>query len=226
MENYNTTGDSLANSQVPSIEDEDDTNNQGSSCQQEVMKDESAALPSNEINAVVSKGSADVDMENYETTGDSLENSQVPSIEDDDETTNKGSSCQQEVMKDESAALPSNEINSGVSDQDSNSFYLRNVSLTAKNQVDSFVLDLVNTTTSQLDTSSHLNQPELTTSESVEAGPGPVNEDSSSYTKVLMQSIKGKDSSESTAMSPGNSNVSSGSHVEACSNNCILCGIV
>ncbi|PFX13515.1 hypothetical protein AWC38_SpisGene22394 [Stylophora pistillata] len=203
MENYNTTEDSLANSQVPSIEDDDQTSNQGSSCQQEVMKDESAALPSNEINAVVSQGSADFDVENYDTTGDSLANSQVPSIGDDDETANKGSSCQQEVMKQESAAVPSNKINAGVPDQDSNSFYLRNISMAVKNRVRSFVLNLVNTTSSQLDTSSHLNQPELTTSESVEAGPGPVNEDSSSYTKVLMLSLKGMDSSESTEMSSG-----------------------
>ncbi|XP_022785173.1 uncharacterized protein LOC111325597 isoform X2 [Stylophora pistillata] len=201
MENYNTTGDSLANSQVPSIEDNDETKNRGSSCQQEVMKDESAALLSNEINAVVPQGSADVDRENYYTTEDSLTNSQVPSIEDDDETTNKVSSCQQEVMKDESTALPSNEINAGVPDEDSNSFHLGNVSTAAKNRVHSFVLDLVNTTSSQLDTSSHLNQLELTTSESVEAGPGPVKEDSSGYTKVLMLSLKGNDSLESTAMS-------------------------
>ncbi|PFX34517.1 hypothetical protein AWC38_SpisGene723 [Stylophora pistillata] len=196
-ENYYTTGDSLANSQVPSIEDNDETKNRGSSCQQEAMKDESAALLSNEINGVVPQGSADVDMENYNTPGDS----HVPAIEDYDGRTNKGSSCQQEVMKDESTALPSNEINAGVPDEDSNSFHLGNVSTAAKNRVHSFVLDLVNTTSSQLDTSSHLNQLELTTSESVEAGPGPVKEDSSGYTKVLMLSLKGNDSLESTAMS-------------------------
>ena len=130
----------------------------------------------------------DVDMkkaeENYDTTGDSWANSHVSLIEDDEETNNEGSSCQQEAIEDESATFPSREINEVAPNQHLNSFNLRNVSMAAKDRVHDFTLDLANTTSSQPDTSSHLNQSKSPTSESaifVEFGPDPVNEESFSY---------------------------------------------
>ena len=87
-------------------------------------------------------------------------------------------------MEDESATLPSREINEVAPDQHLNSFNLRNVSMAAKDRVHDFSLDLANTTSSQPDTSSHLNQSKSPTSESatfVEFGPDPVNEESFSY---------------------------------------------
>ncbi|CAH3152172.1 unnamed protein product, partial [Pocillopora meandrina] len=108
----------------------------------------------------------------------------VSLIEDDEETNNEGSSCQQEAMEDESATLPSREINEVAPNQHLNSFNLRNVSMAAKDRVHDFALDLANTTSSQPDTSSHLNQSKSPASESaifLEFGPDPVNEESFSY---------------------------------------------
>ena len=177
-----------------------------------------AEISAPQVNASQEMG--DVDMEeaeeNYDTTGDS----HVSLIEDDKETNNEGSSCQQEAMEDESATLPSSEINAVAPDQHLNSFPSRDVSMLAKKRVHDFVLDIVNTASSQLDTSNHLHQ-------SKPPGPDPVSEESSSYPgKVLILSLKENDSSETTMMSSGNSKLSLGSDVKTGSNNFFPCGIV
>ena len=177
-----------------------------------------AEISAPQVNASQEMG--DVDMEeaeeNYDTTGDS----HVSLIEDDKETNNEGSSCQQEAMEDESATLPSSEINAVAPDQHLNSFPSRDVSMLAKKRMHDFVLDVVNTTSSQLDTSSHLHQ-------SKPPGPDPVSEESSSYPgKILILSLKENDSSETTMMSSGNSKLSLGSDVKTGSNNFFPCGIV
>ena len=177
-----------------------------------------AEISAPQVNASQEMGDVDMEKveENYDTTGDS----HVSLIEDDKETNNEGSSCQQEAMEDESATLPSSEINAVVPDQHLNSFPSRDVSMLAKKRVHDFVLDVVNTTSSQLDTSSHLHQ-------SKPPGPDPVSEESSSYPgKVLILSLKENDSSETTMMSSGNSKLSLGSDVKTGSNNFFPCGIV
>ena len=177
-----------------------------------------AEISAPQVNASQEMGDVDMEKveENYDTTGDS----HVSLIEDDKETNNEGSSCQQEAMEDESATLPSSEINAVAPDQHLNSFPSRDVSMLAKKRVHDFVLDVVNTTSSQLDTSSHLHQ-------SKPPGPDPVSEESSSYPgKVLILSLKENDSSETTMMSSGNSKLSLGSDVKTGSNNFFPCGIV
>ena len=177
-----------------------------------------AEISAPQVNASQEMGDVDMEKveENYDTTGDS----HVSLIEDDKETNNEGSSCQQEAMEDESATLPSSEINAVAPDQHLNSFPSRDVSMLAKKRVHDFVLDVVNTTSSQLDTSSHLHQ-------SKPPGPDPVSEESSIYPeKVLILSLKENDSSETTMMSSGNSKLSLGSDVKTGSNNFFPCGIV
>ena len=181
-----------------------------------------AEISAPQVNASQEMGDVDMEKakENYNTTGDSWANSHVSLTEDDEETNNEGSSCQQEAMEDESATLPSSEINAVAPDQHLNSFPSRDVSMLAKKRVHDFVLDVVNTTSSQLDTSSHLHQ-------SKPPGPDPVSEESSSYPgKVLILSLKENDSSETTMMSSGNSKLSLGSDVKTGSNNFFPCGIV
>ena len=177
-----------------------------------------AEISAPQVNASQEMGDVDMEKveENYDTTGDS----HVSLIEDDKETNNEGSSCQQEAMEDESATLPSSEINAVAPDQHLNSFPSRDVSMLAKKRVHDFVLDIVNTASSQLDTSNHLHQ-------SKPPGPDPVSEESSSYPgKVLILSLKENDSSETTMMSSGNSKLSLGSDVKTGSNNFFPCGIV
>ena len=177
-----------------------------------------AEISAPQVNASQEMGDVDMEKveENYDTTGDS----HVSLIEDDKETNNEGSSCQQEAMEDESATLPSSEINAVVPDQHLNSFPSRDVSMLAKKRVHDFVLDIVNTASSQPDTSNHLHQ-------SKPPGPDPVSEESSSYPeKVLILSLKENDSSETTMMSSGNSKLSLGSDVKTGSNNFFPCGIV
>ena len=177
-----------------------------------------AEISAPQVNASQEMGDVDMEkaQEKYDTTGDS----HVSLIEDDKETNNEGSSCQQEAMEDESATLPSSEINAVAPDQHLNSFPSRDVSMLAKKRVHDFVLDIVNTASSQLDTSSHLHQ-------SKPPGPDPVSEESSSYPeKVLILSLKENDSSETTMMSSGNSKLSLGSDVKTGSNNFFPCGIV
>ena len=177
-----------------------------------------AEISAPQVNASQEMGDVDMEkaQENYDTTGDS----HVSLIEDDKEKNNEGSSCQQEAMEDESATLPSSEINAVVPDQHLNSFPSRDVSMLAKKRVHDFVLDIVNTASSQPDTSNHLHQ-------SKPPGPDPVSEESSSYPeKVLILSLKENDSSETTMMSSGNSKLSLGSDVKTGSNNFFPCGIV
>ena len=177
-----------------------------------------AEISAPQVNASQEMGDVDMEKveENYDTTGDS----HVSLIEDDKETNNEGSSCQQEAMEDESATLPSSEINAVAPDQHLNSFPSRDVSMLAKKRVHDFVLDIVNTASSQPDTSNHLHQ-------SKPPGPDPVSEESSSYPeKVLILSLKENDSSETTMMSSGNSKLSLGSDVKTGSNNFFPCGIV
>ena len=160
-----------------------------------------AEISAPQVNASQEMGDVDMEKakENYNTTGDSWANSHVSLTEDDEETNNEGSSCQQEAMEDESATLPSSEINAVAPDHHLNSFPSRDVSMLAKKRVHDFVLDIVNTASSQPDTSSHLHQ-------SKPPGPDPVSEESSSYPeKVLILSLKENDSSETTMMSSGNS---------------------